>query len=84
MRNGAEAAYSEDTRRAIDAEVKRLTDEAYMNAKRILQKHEDKLHLLARALIEKETLTGQEVCWRVCLSVFVCLCMCVNVCGLLA
>jgi ATP-dependent metalloprotease len=60
-RNGGEAAYSEETRQAIDGEVKRLTDEAYSNAKRILKKHEDKLHLLANALIEKETLTGEEV-----------------------
>ena len=41
--------------------MKRLTDEAYNNARRLLKKHEDKLHTLATALIEKETLTGQEV-----------------------
>lgn len=39
---------SEETRKAIDAEVKRLTDQAYQNAKKILKKHEDKLHLLAK------------------------------------
>lgn len=47
-------------------QVKRLTDEAYANAKRILKKHEDKLHLLAKQLIEQETLTGEEV--RKCLG----------------
>ena len=76
-RNGGEAAYSEETRMAIDTEVKRLTDEAYLNAKRILKKHEDKLHLLAGALIEKETLTGEEV-RRFCVFVFVCVCVCVK------
>jgi cell division protease FtsH len=40
-------------------QVKRLTDEAYANAKMILKKHEDKLHLLAKLLIEQETLTGE-------------------------
>ena len=38
-----------------------MTDEAYANAKRILKKHEDKLHVLAKRLIEHETLTGEEV-----------------------
>ncbi|EKX37093.1 hypothetical protein GUITHDRAFT_89772 [Guillardia theta CCMP2712] len=56
-RNSSEGAY----RKAIDAEVKRLTDQAYQNAKKILKKHEDKLHLLAKHLIDKETLTGDEV-----------------------
>eukprot|EP00283_Hemiselmis_rufescens_P016734 CAMPEP_0173457450 /NCGR_PEP_ID=MMETSP1357-20121228/57759_1 /TAXON_ID=77926 /ORGANISM="Hemiselmis rufescens, Strain PCC563" /LENGTH=478 /DNA_ID=CAMNT_0014424751 /DNA_START=83 /DNA_END=1519 /DNA_ORIENTATION=+ len=55
------ASVSEETRTEIDAEVKRLTDQAYSNAKEMLLKHEDKLHSLANALIERETLTGDEV-----------------------
>lgn len=59
--NGSETAISEDTRKAIDAEVKRLTDQAYENAKRILVSHREKLDKLAQELIDKETLTGDQV-----------------------
>ena len=52
---------SQHTREAIDAEVKRLTGQAYNNAKRLLLENEDKLHKLARELIKEETLTGDQV-----------------------
>jgi cell division protease FtsH len=42
-------------------QVKRLTDQAYNNAKALIKKHEDKLHKLAKLLTDKETLTGDEV-----------------------
>jgi cell division protease FtsH len=45
----------------IDAEVKRITDEAYENAKRILKQNMDGLHKLASELLDKETLTGEQV-----------------------
>ena len=48
---------SEETRSEIDAEVKRLTDGAYDNAMRMLKENEDKLHELAKLLMERETLT---------------------------
>ena len=52
---------SEDTAKIIDAEVKRLTQQGYDEAKRILTTKLDDLHTLARALLEYETLTGDEV-----------------------
>jgi len=58
---GSDTAISEETRKAIDAEVKRLTDLSYENAKRILVQHRDKLDKLAAELIDKETLTGEQV-----------------------
>ena len=58
---GGDAAVSQATRAAIDAEVKRLTSQAYTNAKTLLTRHEDKLHLLAAELINHETLTGDQV-----------------------
>jgi len=58
---GADAAISEDTRKAIDAEVKRLTDQAYARALKLLKEKEKELHVLAKELILKETLTGDEV-----------------------
>ena len=58
---GGEAHVSQHTREAIDAEVKRLTGQAYNNAKRLLKENEDKLHKLAAELIKEETLTGDQV-----------------------
>jgi cell division protease FtsH len=52
---------SEKTAELIDSEVKRLIDEGYNNAAKILKKNLDKLHLLANALIEHETLTGEQI-----------------------
>ena len=58
---GGEAMVSQHTRAAIDAEVKRLTSQAYANAKTLLQKHEGELHKLADELMREETLTGDQV-----------------------
>jgi cell division protease FtsH len=52
---------SEETARKIDAEVKRLVQTGYIEAKRILQERIDDLHTLAKALLEYETLTGDEI-----------------------
>jgi cell division protease FtsH len=52
---------SEETARKIDAEVKRLVQTGYTEAKRILQERIDDLHTLAKALLEYETLTGEEI-----------------------
>ena len=53
--------YSEETARTIDAEVKRIIDEAYEKTKSLLETHVDTLHALSLALLERETLTGVEV-----------------------
>jgi cell division protease FtsH len=52
---------SEGTAREIESEVKRIIDEAYVKAKRILTDNIDELHRLARGLLEYETLTGEEI-----------------------
>jgi cell division protease FtsH len=52
---------SEDTARIIDAEVKRLTQDGYDEARRILVEKLEDLHTLAKALLEYETLTGDEI-----------------------
>ena len=56
-----EGAYSEHTAKLIDQEVKKIIDDAYEDAKKILKGHIQELHLVATTLIEKETLTGLEV-----------------------
>jgi cell division protease FtsH len=52
---------SEATASLIDAEVRRIVDEAYAQAETILKKHIDELHALARGLLEYETLSGEEI-----------------------
>ncbi|MFM8753408.1 MAG: ATP-dependent zinc metalloprotease FtsH, partial [Phenylobacterium sp.] len=52
---------SEETARIIDEEVKRLVQSGYDEAKRILTERIEDLHKLAKALLEYETLTGEEI-----------------------
>jgi cell division protease FtsH len=53
--------YSESTAEAIDAEVKRIIDESYQLAKKLIEENRDKLQLIAEALLEYETLEGAQV-----------------------
>ncbi len=53
--------YSEDTARRVDMEVKRILSEAYDTAMTILRDNIKLLHSLSSALIDRETLTGEEV-----------------------
>ena len=52
---------SEETNKVIDSEIRILVDNAHVRATEILKTNEDKLHLLAQALLEYETLTGEEI-----------------------
>src|SRR6184192_1060945 len=54
-------ALSEETKRARDEEQARLTDEAFQEALRLLQKHRAALDRIALALLEKETLDKDEL-----------------------
>jgi cell division protease FtsH len=53
--------YSEFTAQEIDGEVKRIIDNAYKIAKDILTTNIEKLELIAKSLLEYETLDGQQV-----------------------
>jgi len=53
--------YSEKTARDIDAEVKRIIDESYQQARDIIYGNRDKLELIANSLLEYETLEGAQV-----------------------
>ena len=57
---GHEKSYSEETAGVIDEEVKKIIDNAYMEAKNILREHRDKLDRVAEVLVEKEKITGEE------------------------
>ena len=52
--------YSEAVAFSIDKEARRIIDECYNRAKDLLQKHLAELHLVARALMDKETLEAEE------------------------
>jgi cell division protease FtsH len=52
---------SEDTARKIDQEVKRLVHGGWDEARRILTERQEDLHKLAKALLEYETLSGDEI-----------------------
>ena len=52
---------SEATAQKIDAEIRRIIDECYGKAKQILTDNRSDLNVLARGLLEYETLTGDEI-----------------------
>jgi cell division protease FtsH len=58
---GRQQTISEATQQLIDAEVRRLVQEAYEDAKRILTEKRRDLDLLAEGLLEFETLSGDEI-----------------------
>ena len=53
--------YSEEIAYEIDKEVRRIIDECYTRAKQILEANRDKLEVIARALLEKESLDAEEL-----------------------
>jgi len=57
----ANKPYSQETGRIIDEEVKRIISEGLAEAKKILNDKKDDLEKLARALLEYETLSGEEI-----------------------
>ena len=52
---------SEETARLVDAEIKRLVTTAYDQAKQLLTEKKTEWETLSKALIEYETLTGEEI-----------------------
>ncbi|MGE3247526.1 MAG: ATP-dependent zinc metalloprotease FtsH [Beijerinckiaceae bacterium] len=61
MSMGKQQNVSEQTAQKIDAEVKRIIDEAYGAARKILTDKNAEFNTLAEALLEYETLTGDEI-----------------------
>jgi len=52
---------SDETAKMIDDEIKRFVDEGYERAQKILTDHRDQLNIIGEALLEYETLTGDEI-----------------------
>ena len=57
---GHEAHYSEEIKALIDEEVKKIIDDCYTKARKIIEEHMDILHSTAELLLEKEKITGEE------------------------
>jgi cell division protease FtsH len=53
--------YSEETSREIDAEIKRIMDEAHQRAREILREKKAILDKVAKILLEREVITGEEL-----------------------
>ncbi|HUF76301.1 MAG TPA: ATP-dependent zinc metalloprotease FtsH [Longimicrobiales bacterium] len=58
---GESEPVAEDTARIVDEEVRRFVDEAYQSAADMLVEHEDLMHRMATALLERETLGAEEL-----------------------
>jgi len=52
---------SEETMRKVDAEVRRIIDEQYNIARRLIEDNADKMHAMAKALLEWETIDGDQI-----------------------
>ena len=60
MEFGQNREYSEQSAAAIDVEVKRIVDECYVRAQRILTEHQAQLAAVAEALLKHDTLSRAE------------------------
>jgi len=54
-------AISDEKAGLIDAEIKRIVQEAHEKATHLLTEHLDELHIVAKAMLEYETLSGDEI-----------------------
>ena len=52
---------SEETMRQVDAEVRRIIDEQYALARNLIETHSDKMHAMAKALLEWETIDSEQL-----------------------
>jgi len=53
--------YSEETSQQIDKEIKKIIDQAYANSRRIILDNRAKLEIIAQQLLEKESLTSDDI-----------------------
>ena len=53
--------FSEETSRQIDAEVRKIVEAAYRRARSILENEREVLESVAKALLERETITGEDI-----------------------
>jgi cell division protease FtsH len=52
---------SEETMQKVDKEVRRIIDEQYALARRLIEDNQDKMHVMAKALLDWETIDGEQI-----------------------
>jgi cell division protease FtsH len=52
---------SESTMQKVDSEVRRIIDQQYALARKLIEDNKDKMHTMARALLEWETIDGDQL-----------------------
>ena len=52
---------SEETMQKVDSEVRRIIDEQYALARRLIEENSDKMHAMAKALLEWETIDSDQL-----------------------
>jgi len=52
---------SEETMRIVDAEIRRIIDEQYQLARRLLEENRDKVELMAKTLLDWETIDAEQI-----------------------
>ena len=52
---------SEETMQKVDSEVRRIIDEQYALARRLIEEHSNKMHAMAKALLEWETIDSEQL-----------------------
>ena len=52
---------SEQTMRSVDTEIRRIIDEQYVRARKLIEDNQDKMHAMAKALLEWETIDSDQL-----------------------
>jgi cell division protease FtsH len=52
---------SEETMRKVDGVIRRIIDEQYSIARRLIEQNQDKMHAMAKALLEWETIDAEQI-----------------------
>jgi cell division protease FtsH len=52
---------SEQSMQKVDREIRRIIDDQYATARHLIETHQDKMHAMAKALLEWETLDGEQI-----------------------
>ena len=52
---------SEETMRKVDGVIRRIIDEQYSTARKLIEDHKDKMHAMAHALLEWETIDADQI-----------------------
>jgi cell division protease FtsH len=52
---------SEDTMQKVDKQIRKIIDEQYATARKLIEDNQDKMHAMAKALLEWETIDAEQI-----------------------